>query len=509
MTEGPRAEKQAVGVQFQQFVKVFNGIVENNPPEKWWLLIMVHLKRAERSLEKLPEEMRAFLADTLEEVQDILIEEAKVQIPDGNSADTFRGERSREVIHQIADVLGKLDSSREVEPPVLREVTMEEILRDTEHFAMGDYYAPMRNVKPGDMVLKATGDIYTFTEEKFSANDPGMGGESTPRSLRIRASSNDPWHDFPLPVTENMLHKGGLPRLVLKILAGAPIESIKTELPPNDFDVLAIGDPTQRYAEAAKMGVDIAGVEMVPSFDEDEIGTIMNARDMDFNMCLLGKNRFIFTDEAVQAAKTGHIALKAEDRGIYGSENLYFKGEKLAKNRGMFRLMKFVAEGKALSFDYKPLNEQIGIGIYWLVLARKFARKENGGMLLNRLFELGKRMNQVPEGMTDIYDMLNAVHTKNDFFDFEDKDLDEVGLAQWMNRKLSKYAHKIFKARHKIPSDLEMTRTKDDTIPRRISLERYVDDPAADAATKLRWEQFLADCRARNNAYKEAERTAA
>jgi hypothetical protein len=205
----------------------------------------------------------------------------------------------------------------------------------------------------------------------------------------------------------------------------------------------------------------------------------------------------------LQAAKTGHISLKAEDRGIYGSENFYFNGEKLAKNRGMFRLIKFVAEGKATSFDMKPLNEQVRFGIYWLVLARKFASKKNGGTLLNRMFELGKRMHQVPDDVEDIYGMLNRVHEQAAFFDFQDSALDDVGLARWLNTKLSKFAQKTFRARHGIPSSLEMERKEGDTTPYRVSLDGYVDDPVRDAHAKEQWDTFIEACRRRTAEYQK------
>jgi hypothetical protein len=483
MPEGLRAEKAGAGEQFKQFVGELNAIIEHTPPEQWWRRIMLHLKRAERNIERYPEEMRSFLNDSLEQVYDILSEEVGVEMPSASTTDAFRAERAREVIHEIAQFLQEMAPDHEPELPKMYEVSLDEILRDTEHFELGNFY---------DASVKGE-----------TANDPGLKPGERPRVLRIRASREDPWHDFPLPPNEHIMHKGGTPRVVLKILAGAPVESIRAELPPNDFDVIAVGEPSERYAEAAHMGVDLAGVEMVESLGEHAIATTMNARDIDLNMCLLGKDGMHFSDEALQAAKTGHISLKAEDRGIYGSENFYFNGEKLAKNRGMFRLIKFVAEGKATSFDMKPLNEQVRFGIYWLVLARKFASKKNGGTLLNRMFELGKRMHQVPDDVEDIYGMLNRVHEQAAFFDFQDSALDDVGLARWLNTKLSKFAQKTFRARHGIPSSLEMERKEGDTTPYRVSLDGYVDDPVRDAHAKEQWDTFIEACRRRTAEYQK------
>lgn len=299
------------------------------------------------------------------------------------------------------------------------------------------------------------------------------------------------------------MHKGGTPRVILKILAGAPIESIRAELPPNDFDVIATGDPLERQREALRMGVDIEGVEIVASLDDWH--RLFAGRDINLNQCFFGLDGLTYTQQALESAQSGSISLEATERGLYGSENVFYDGIKLAKNRGVQRLLKFVAEGKAESFEFFPLNEQLDLGVYWLALARKFARKKNAGALLDRLFYLGRQIGQVGPDEHSIYDVLTRVHKTYPFFDMRDLTLDQTALAKWLGGKLIKLADRRFRQEEKISLGFGLERTPGDEVPYRVSLDGYVPDPNRIAAAHEGWQAFLEACQGRTQEYRATQ----
>lgn len=458
--------KRLARERLRDFLNEAQDILEKHPPERWWKVMDRYLSFLYADRENFEPQVTQFLEQNLEEVF-ASMEAAKI-VPsnlDDSSRTNYIAEKAQEVIHSIGEKLQAL-------------------LEEEAHDLEVEY-------------VTLDGLVDTYESLQFAEREGR-------RVLQIQRSDGE-WFDFPLPIDSSVYHKGGAPRVVLKILAGATQESIDAELPPNDFDILVMGDKADEdlsqivQSEAQGIGVDSEGIEYAHS---EDIKGIMTARDISLNQCLLNNEGLVYSAPGFEAAKTGVTALTAGDRGIYGSESFYYDGEPLAKNRGLYRLLKFVAEGKAESFEFTPLNRQVQFGIYWLVLARKFARKDNAGELVDKLYYLGDQAGQVDKSDT-IFEQLDAMHEAYPFFDFQAKDLDEVGLAKWLNSKLAKMADKIFRHQHSLPSDLVMQRDKGDTVPYQVSLDDYEQNQEIVENFDQLWSEFLSRCEERTSAYKE------
>ncbi len=462
--------QQEVRESFQRFLAGLQEIIENRPPERWLRGIYLYFRRSQQALETYNPEIRRYLGRRLEPVMDLLRERAKDQKGRRGAAPAEdQAQVAQELIHAIEHIL--IPEREQERRFTIHRVSLAELLEDDVHFRLGS------------MLTKA--------------------GDRIPALLVCAGGEGDGWYPLPLPSSHEMMHKGGTPRVILKILAGAPLDRIRAELPPNDFDVIASGDPLTRQREAVHMGVDLEGVEHVESLAE--LDRLFAGRDINLNQCFFGLNGLTYTQQALEAARTGSISLEATERGLYGSETLIYDGVKLAKNRGMQRLLKFVAEGKADSFTFNALNEKIEFGIYWLTLTRKFARKPNAGELLDRLLYLGRQIGQVGPDEHSIYDVLTRVHKEYPFFSMEDMSLDQVALARWLGGKLVKLADRRFRQEERVASGMGLERTPGDTVPYRVSLDEYVPDAARIASAQAGWSSFVTECNRRTQAYQASE----
>ncbi|PIW36476.1 MAG: hypothetical protein COW24_05185 [Candidatus Kerfeldbacteria bacterium CG15_BIG_FIL_POST_REV_8_21_14_020_45_12] len=472
MSRSPE-QKQLARDQYDELSRGVNSILKERPPQEWWFGIMRYLKRVERSLEQLEPEVRQYVQDVLTQVYDVLMGERTEEAV----TDIDKASRANIVIHKISHII-------------------EALTPDREH---GEIYKVTR-LSLESLVSERPDRLRFSTERTLKIGGGEIELEAPVKCISIYSEIRDEWYPIPLPLSDKMAHKGGAPRVLVKILAGAPAETIEAELPPNDFDVIAVGDQAQAELEAKAIGVDKDGVEMVQKVDYQQY---FSSRDIDLNSCLLAGDKLIYSDAAETAAQTGKIQIFADDRGLYGSEFYYYDKERIIKNRGLYRLFKFVAEGKATGFDFNKLNEQVDFGIYWLVLGRKFMRKDDPGYHLNRLFDLAKQTGQVRPGEKNIIDVLDRAHQEFPFFDFGEKSLDEVGLAQWLGRKLTKFSGKTFRMRNGIPSNLTMERTPGDTKPYLVSLDDYQADDNADLQVGLDVAGYLERCRQRTDEYQE------
>lgn len=325
------------------------------------------------------------------------------------------------------------------------------------------------------------------------------------RYFSIYSPKRNKWFEYPVPNSDFVIHKGGMGRTILKILFGKDAELVESELPPHDFDYIAA-----KRAEASRdikgLRADADGVEEV---DRIDYPTLINDRDLTINIAFVGKNGLIFTQTAREAAESGKIAIVSEARGLWGSEKFFYGGEDedpvlLIKNRGMMRLIKTLVENKAKSFDFLPLNRQVDLGIYWLVLAKRFYDMPDNTefpLLLDRLFELGRKTGQVREGENNIYDALVRAHTKCPFFDFDKGKIDEEGVARWLGRKLIEQFDRTYRHKYKVPSLLDLTRENGDTVPYEVSLADYEADPKKLKRIKAGWKGFIRSCRKRTRKY--------
>ncbi len=455
---------------FKKILKEIEFILDRQPLERMWVSVARYLLRLKLNLDQQPPDVQAFVQGHLLPVLDILRDQAswRERTDAALEPNHVRSVAGQEALHAMADHLAEHRlEHRETE---IRQIGWDQILEDGEHFQMSE-----KHLENGEKV----------------------------NVLHMRIGADHPWHEFIIPPNEQLMHKGGASRVLLKIFAGAPMDLIIPELPVNDVDAVGCGEKTEIQRGALMMGADIEGIEMVENFDN--MRQLLLDRDMDMNQAFLTHEGLVFTEAAMRAARTGNITLGEGDRGIYGSEVLYFDRVPLAKNRGSYRLMKMVVEGKARSFEYTPLNKQIDLGIYWLVLARKFAKKKNAGALLRRFYDLGKQMGQTREGEEDIYAVLDRVHEDYPFFRFDEAKMDEAGHMRWLARKLFRVAERSFRRERGFPSGLHLEREPFDEVPFTACL--FQDQPVPEREREVvgDWPDFEERCRERSEGLERIE----
>lgn len=301
---------------------------------------------------------------------------------------------------------------------------------------------------------------------------------------------------LPLPESSNILHKGGTPRVLLKLWMNAHPSLIAAELPPNDIDVLVAGPRETWQDEALRLGADLEGIEQVE--DIDALQELFMGRDVDLNQCFLGASGLVFSERAARAAQSGAIEVSARNRVLYGSEAMRVEGRHLLKARGLMRMVKFVVEGKAASFEISALNTRVDLGVYWLLLARKFMKKTNGPELLLRLQELTERLH-LERARGSIIDVLDRVHEQFPFFEFTDTALSPTDVARWLAKKTMKEVDKHFRIHGRVPrrplfSEEELA--LEGTV--QVSLEGFEADRVVTEDVRAEWPAFLERCRRRN-----------
>lgn len=316
-------------------------------------------------------------------------------------------------------------------------------------------------------------------------------GEKTQSRITVKNPKTNISYSFALPQSENVYYKGGIARLMLNILAGAPSSMIESEIPWNDLDVIAIGDSNSTRQEALALGVDPEGVEMLGQsldFSEYCLG-----RDIDHNQALLGKEELIYTNAAFKSAQSGHIELTGmymPNRALYGTDIFTYKGLALGTPRGLMRLIKPVVEGKALSFSYNPANRHVDASPYFLFLARKWSCKKNFPDLLLRAFELGKRMGQVPESESDPLAILNDMHSRYPLFDINAEMNGLRDVAIWKAGKIIRQADRELTWTFSIPSDMEIPEGELHFPSQTITLDGFKPDSILANQVKEKWEYF-------------------
>lgn len=305
---------------------------------------------------------------------------------------------------------------------------------------------------------------------------------------------------IPIPTSEQVLHKGGAARIFLKLAAGAGQDLIDAEIPLNDVDVIVCGDIDVVKPEALALGADPEGIEQVTSFKK--MRELFSMRDIDLNQCFLGKKGLQCTERALRAAKTGAIEISSRARALYGSETFYYDERVLLKARGLMRLLKFTAEGKAKSFSLSELNTHVPLGIYWLFLIRKFSKKSQFPDLAQRLLYLGKQVQFHPPE-SSVIDLMDRTHTQFPFFEMQGSNLSEVDVMRWLIKKAIRVVDRYFQvAVHApvqpfLPTDIARDRRKD------VSLEGYVPDEVVQMKFMSEWPRFLERSQVRTDAFRQ------
>lgn len=325
--------------------------------------------------------------------------------------------------------------------------------------------------------------------------------------LRVKHPTNDTWQEIPLPINHKIWHKGGPARTILEIVANAPLSMQQNEFPWHDFDVVIAGHDGETNAAIA-IGVDSDGIEHMGEEDLN-FDRYCHGRDTQQNQVCLGAEGLYYSQPALMSAITGHVNIVGEyvaNKAIYGIDRMTIHGIGLAKQRGLMRLVKAVTEGKALSFDYLPLNSSFDMGVYVLFLAKRWSRNEKLPRRLQKMYYLLQQMGQVREGETDIFQVLERAHLENPFFDFDSEIRFPIDVVRWKSRKIVKQIDREFAWKFGFPTILDVQRDPGDDIPSRISLDGFtLKSDGLDIVEK--WKMFTAQSRNRTAEQKDLDKS--
>lgn len=348
------------------------------------------------------------------------------------------------------------------------------------------------------------GEMVKKQPERFAVGARMLNGERLV-ILNVKHPILNEWHEIILPKERKVWHKGGPARAVLDIVAGAPESMQASEFPWNDYDAL-VGKGRKNKRAALSIGVDADGIEYMGE-DELNFPRYCAGRDTTQNQVCLGSEGLYYTQDALETARSGHTRIENEyvaNKAIYGIDKMIIQGENLAKPRGLMRLIKAVVEGKALSFDYLPLNSQFDLGTHSLFLAKRWSKKERFPVHLERMYYLLKQMGQVRLGELDIFDTLERAHTEHPFFDFNSEVKSPMQVVRWKSRKLIKQLDREMAWQFKIPTGLDIERHKGDTVPVKISLDGFVTG-TKNIDFEKRWLAFLGRSSQRTKLYQSRE----
>lgn len=313
-------------------------------------------------------------------------------------------------------------------------------------------------------------DLISNFPDRFNLTSNTVNGVDC-YQLQVRHPSHDQWQCIPLPKNHQIWHKGGPARAVLDIIAKSPISMQESEFPWHDYDVITTNNQEEKNI-AKLIGVDADGIEPL---DDNFLNftKFCYGRDTQQNQVCLGADGLHFSDEALKSAQTGHVNIIGEyvaNKAIYGIDKMTIQGISLAKQRGLMRLVKAVAEGKALSFDYLPLNKNFDMGVYTLFLSKRWSKKQNLPELLQKMYYLLEQMGQVKPQEHNIFNVLERSHLENPFFDFDSEVRTPLEVVRWKSRKIIKQIDREMGWKFNLPSSLQINREPNDLDSKIISL---------------------------------------
>jgi len=395
---------------------------------------------------------------------------------------------------------------------ILREVSVrrldskEKIIELTEHKMMELSMMMASSFEPKELELKTyfvpLNELVESNKDRFALEHGILNGVSV-QYLRMKNPDNSLLVTVPLPIAKKIWHKGGASRLALDIYAKAPEIMQKNEFPLNDLDILSAEKSSEAHKIAIAIGVDPDGVEHMgePNLN---FTRFCFGRDTTQNQVCLGSEGLYYSDPAFLAAKTGMTEIIGEyiaNKAIYGIDRVVIEGISLAKPRGLMRLVKAVAEQKALTFPYKMANSNFDMGIYALFLAKKWSKKEKFPDFLERMFYLMDQMKQTKPKEKDAIALLERAHREYPFFDFDKEVVSLEDLAKWKAKKFVKQIDREFAWVFGFPTTLHLKRRENDTIPKIISLDGFISDPSFAGKTAKWWEKFINESRERVKAF--------
>ena len=474
-------------------------IIENSEPTSWWFSMMLWTRRTQKKLTDLPEPIAHHIEPLLVKVDARLMEYRsgkKIAGAEGIALTT-----DKEIMRMSNEMATPF--SPEIESKNKHNISLEELVKTNPESlrltksSLRDYYKKHQN---NCGIIEKIFSEYPGSREEYEE----LTKESVVSVLEVRNPITKKWYKIPVPDNFPIWHKGGTARLVLKIMAKSSKSLIASELPPKDIDVIVAGDDMNTVLTALVIGADSDGIEHLSKktmdFDEYSAG-----RDTDFNQVTLGPDGLTYTDEALEAAKSGIgklTGLYTQGKALYNTDRATIEGLEMAKPRGLGqRLLKFVSEGKLTAFELMPVNANMNIDIYSLFLAKKWAKRENAPELMQRLFYLVIKIGYEIEE-EKVTDWIERCHTRMPFFDFDKEIKDVVGVTKWKVKKAIKQVDRETAWRCKIPTDLVLIRKEGDTEKKLISLEGFVYNPAEGEQYKEWWDGYLERSRKRTDNFK-------
>ena len=455
--------------QLREDLVKFPQIIENDP-KKWWHETARYVISLRRGLDKKPLEIQKYFEPIIPVVMDMLRSEARLgDMPEGVDLSEYNSLRTETRMVELSMLMAR-PFSEESEKVHENTTPLDDLPRRHPD-----------NFKLGEKTVKGI---------KFI-------------DLQVRPSKNISFSHLLIPRDFSIGHKGGGPRGVLDIDQDAPKSMIESEFPWNDIDVAGAGEEHQLRHVANIMGIDPDGLEVFPG-DKVNFSDFCLGRDTNQNQIFLDAQGLHYSDEARQAAKTGRINIVGgyqPNKAIYGKDLLVFDGITLAKPRGLMRLIKPVAEGKALEFDYLPLNNVMDFGVFYLFLARKWKDKERFGTYMQRMFEIGKQTSQISPEEENVMQVLERVHTQYPFYDMDKRISNLRELVRYMSGKLIKQIDREFGWTYNIPSGIKVERVPGDDVPKKIYLNGFKPSPQMTEQIIDWWPKFLLECRQRTDEF--------
>lgn len=457
--------------RLREILVAFPQIIENQP-NCWWRETAKMIVHAKRDLDNEPPEIKDYLKEYLPFVLDSLRQESKTTC-DPSETNTIDGCAVR-VDKEISNLSMLMAKRFDKEGEVVNEnvISLEDLVRThPENFSLDE-----SNIQGIDFWVLTT--------------TPFRGSETYPTLIP---------KFFPFG------YKGGVSRGVNDILQNDPKSLTQKEFPPSDLDAIAAEGKYNPRVVAEIAGVDPDGLEKFQG-NKIDFSDFVLGRDTTQNQVYLDSEGLHYSNEARDAAKSGKIKIVGgykPNKAIYGIDLVVTDGITLCKPRGLMRLVKPVAEGKALEFDYLPLNSIMDFGIYSLFLARKWSKRDDFGALLQNMFYLESQMGQVRYGETNVMRYLRGIHNRNPYYDMKKNVMNMHDLALYKSTKLIKQIDREFGWANQIPSGLVVERHSHDTLPKRISLDGFSPTNRQSDQIIKWWPCFLKECEKRTQIFNE------
>lgn len=311
------------------------------------------------------------------------------------------------------------------------------------------------------------------------------------------------------PVFKGAFHKGGIARILLKVVALSKMdvndpmrpvveETIKKEFPLNDYD-LCLEDTGLANIDTI---MEVTGEKDIAGYDwykgGFDISLFLRDRDTSLNSAVLGYDNFYFSNIGIESAQQGISWPMKCDQGIFGDDAVRLTHTDLVSGRTIERSMKLLIEGKASYLQFNQGDLKMPMGIYLLGSAARWVSKdkenigEKSSYFLNRLGilikktgqyerfkdELSKYTMENPEiaKFPDILRALDFAHNRYPFVTLH-RSHDPEGVITWIVRKVLVRLVRDFRLHNKISIPLGIDHEASDTNVIKFDLHQGMPSP--------------------------------